>query len=552
MDGFSVKDNDKTAIKMLEFKYHTYQQKELTEVEGNTVFNSVFEMVSDALFILDNNDLSIIDCNEAAVKLFEARVKSQLLGLPSFRLYNYEPSQLTSDSLESEIKINGEYTQEIAFRTLRQNVFWGRLTKKQVKDGNGVYLILKVTKAANYLKDEEALSTLLNGTAKVTGGMFFKELTRLLSRTFNAKYSFVAKYNHNSNDVMEIISLWSEQELNYNSITVKHSLIENVVRGYTSFYPSHLKEMFPADTFVSELDIDSFLGAPIFDSSGRSIGVIGIMNNKPMEEIPNSRYLLSIFASRSAAELQRMKSKDLLRDQTRELAFANHLKDRLLSVLSNDLKAPLHTILSYSDIIGERMHNYSTRQLSDKFEILDNSIRSLYSILENITDWSKLQNDEIIIRPEKVSLHSIVDANYSILQPLAQIKDLCINNEIPEELFVWADAHMMDSIVRNLLTVAVKYSDKGGDISFSMNEVEGKIVIAFKDSCSHIDEEEINQYWNISETLPEFLSSEQNQHALSLYLIREFINRMGSRISYEYQKDKGYTFFFDLKKCDIK
>ena len=129
---------------MLEFKYHTYQERKPTEFKGNTLFDSVFELSTDAFFILDNADMSIVDCNSAAIKLFEARSKSQLLGLPTFRLYNYEPSQFSSDTYMNELNIKGEYSQDMSFRTLRQNVFWGRLTRISVNDSNGNFIVLKV------------------------------------------------------------------------------------------------------------------------------------------------------------------------------------------------------------------------------------------------------------------------------------------------------------------------------------------------------------------------------------------------------------------------
>jgi hypothetical protein len=93
----------------------------------------------------------------------------------------------------------------------------------------------------------------------------------------------------------------------------------NVLRGYPTFYPSNLKEMFPEDTLIRQLGIEGFLGTPVYCTTGEVCALLILMDDKAMEEIPNSRYILSIFASRAGAELERIQVEESYRYQISEL-----------------------------------------------------------------------------------------------------------------------------------------------------------------------------------------------------------------------------------------
>ena len=101
--------------------------------QGNPLVEVLFANAPDALFILDGVNYSILDCNAKALDLFEVESKASLLNLPSFRLYESEFTDLSQELLEKNISNLGEHTQEMAFRSFRQNVFWGKLVKRTVK-----------------------------------------------------------------------------------------------------------------------------------------------------------------------------------------------------------------------------------------------------------------------------------------------------------------------------------------------------------------------------------------------------------------------------------
>jgi hypothetical protein len=313
----------------------------------------------------------------------------------------------------------------LAFRTIKQNVFWGKLNKYLIKEDKHQFIVLRISKANNYLNTEEELSTLFRATSKVTGFVFLKELCRLLCKTFEVKYAFVAKLSGNNKTLQLLESHGSLKKIEFDKYIIENSLVENVLNGYTTFYPQDVKKLFRGDELVKQNSICSFMGTPIFGSSGEVTGMLAFLDDIPIKEVPNSRYVLSIFASRTAAEIQRIRSREILKEQARKLAISDNIKDKLLSIISNDLKNPFYSVLEFSGLLKKNLHTYNKQNISDRVEVIDNSIRDIYCLLENLSDWSRIFRGDIRQSSENLSLKKLVEENIAFFQyqmvPLAAV-----------------------------------------------------------------------------------------------------------------------------------
>ena len=98
----------------------------------NPLFQSILEITDEALFIISKSDFTIMDCNSAALKLFEASSKQNIVNRPMFKLYNFEPLDLSLNKLNNELAKNTNYTQELSFKTHKENIFWGKLIQKNM------------------------------------------------------------------------------------------------------------------------------------------------------------------------------------------------------------------------------------------------------------------------------------------------------------------------------------------------------------------------------------------------------------------------------------
>jgi signal transduction histidine kinase len=521
-------------------------QSSIHQNEQFPVFQAVLEIADEAIFILNKTDFTIIDCNSAALKLFEAVSKSQLINLPSFRLYNYEPFEFSVEKLTEELDKNGQYSQEMSFRTCKQNVFWGKLVQKNIGFSNLNYTILKISKSANYLKDEQWLSEIIKLTSRTTGRQFFKQITKYLTVTFDAEFAFIARRVADDENILKVFYVHGEG-ISTKIVNIENSFVENIMRGYTSFYPTGIKELFPNDQMLNESQANSFIGAPFYDVSGQTLGMIGVLSASQMEEIPNARYMLSILGSRTAAEIQRIRSKELLRQQTRELAEINQMKDKILAVISNDLQAPLNTILGYSGMIKNKLGEYSPEELASKMKVMDNSLRNLYMLLENLSDWSKLQEEKVRVDLKTNNLRNILDDIKPYTKFLAEIKQIGFINKVPSALNVKADNYLSRGAIKSVATYVLKNTMKSGSVTFDAQLVNSKWFFIIRTDSHSVEEKDVN--FSLKASKQEFYTSpkELSIPLLGVYIAREFMRIQQGKLSVNFHETQ-LEFVFEFEK----
>jgi len=521
------------------FKYSPSTKCSQILFESQHFFSVLFNESPDAIFILDGKDYSILECNEKALELFETKTKSSLINLSAFRLFDNEPIEFSKNIHESKIKNLSDATQELTFRTFRQNVFCGRLNKHFIQVEKQQFLLLRISKAIDYLNTEEELSTLLRGTSKVTGFIFFKELSRLLCKTFHVKYSFVAKISGDKKSLQVLESNGPFKNLKLDTYTIEGSLVENVINGYTTFYPKEVKKLFGSDELVKQNNINGFMGTPVFGGSGEVIGMIAFLDDIPIKEVPNSRYILSIFASRTAAEMQRIRSKEILKEQARKLATSDNIKDKLLSIISQDLKIPFLSVLEFSELLKSNIINYDKKNISDRLEVIDNGVREIYFLLENLSDWSRIFRGDIRQTPQRVSLNEVVEKNLTSFNYLINAKNIKILVKLNKCPDVNADLGMVSSIVRNIVSNAIKYSSNGSEIKIEYS-VSAKLVNLFvHNSGVGMSDEQILKIMQADDEMPEINSSNNSSAGLGLSLAKNFIRRIGGKLQIESAANKG-------------
>ena len=281
----------------------------------DALFRNIFDESPDAIFLLDPGDFIITDCNRQALQLFQADERKVLEGKNAFALYDSEPVDFSRSILVDSVNNGSKQTQEVAFRTVKGNVFWGCGSFQKVTTSHGSLIVFRVKRVVDYMMTAEMLATLVKHTSKVTGTAFFTTVTELLAKLFGVGMAFIAKVDRVAK-MADTLSYWPGLvENNAESFDVLDGPSQNVVKGYTTFYPSHLRELFPNDNLVHKLEVESYVGTPIYNAAGEVSGLLVLMDRKPMEEVPNLRFVLSLFAARAGAELERLEMEEKMRQQ---------------------------------------------------------------------------------------------------------------------------------------------------------------------------------------------------------------------------------------------
>ncbi|MBN2214347.1 MAG: PAS domain-containing protein [Bacteroidales bacterium] len=532
---------------MRRFKIIEHQTYNRNSYHSNPLFMSVFNDSPDAIFILDPYDFQILDCNKKALELFQAVDKVDFNNLQSFNLYGSEPVEFSKRHFIQETQKGKEYVQELNFRTFKNNIFWGRLYQKLIGIEDNKLVILRISKIIDYNKTSEVLDTLIKHTSRETGRSFFRVLTRLLASAFEAKYVMIAKLKNDAVNSAKSIEFYAGNAPDENfEFGLANGPFSNLMNGYITYYPNNLRELFPGYKLIEDLGIESFIGAPVFDRDGIVNAMLVIMDDKPMQEKLNSRNILSIFAARTGAEMERLMEEDELRRNSEKLNNANLTKDRFLQVIAHDLKNPFHTILGYCELLRKKIDIYDKSKIKEFVNIIDLSVRSNYALLDNLTEWSRVQRGVIQFSPEKVDLYNVIlDAN-ELFYLAAERKGIRLVNRIKPDTEITADINMLRAIIRNLVSNAIKFSGQNTDIILSAIEKGKEFIISVTDSGLGMSEEMIRE--KLDKDCCTSMPGTDNEKGtgIGLSICKDFISRHNGRLMIRSKEGEGTTISFTI------
>jgi signal transduction histidine kinase len=186
-------------------------------------------------------------------------------------------------------------------------------------------------------------------------------------------------------------------------------------------------------------------------------------------------------------------SNQKLQESERHLINTNKTKDKFFSIISHDLRNPFASIVSFSRILKREIHDMSKDELSDLALELDKSVLKINNLLENLLQWSRAQTGKINYHPGYIAIKEIVRENTNLFGGNAREKNIQIQDLIEEDLVVFADANMTNTVIRNLVSNALKYTHSGGHIVLSSRKSNGKVFISVADNGVGISREDIKK-----------------------------------------------------------
>jgi PAS domain S-box-containing protein len=224
-----------------------------------------------------------------------------------------------SSQLFGELVSGKRETFEIEKRYVRKNgsAMWAQMSCASVRDEDGRFLyafaMMQETTARKF--EEKAMHNLVAGTASVRGEEFFPELVKHLAAALDVRYALVTECVR-GNDRVRSLAFWADDK---SSAAIEYDVVETTCeevlkQGRMCYYPDHVQQRFPKETALVDLSAFCYLGTPLFDSSGASVGHICILDDKPLTNPERAKSILAIFAARAAMEMQRTKTEDALRN----------------------------------------------------------------------------------------------------------------------------------------------------------------------------------------------------------------------------------------------
>lgn len=235
-----------------------------------------------------------------------------------------------------------------------------------------------------------------------------------------------------------------------------------------------------------------------------------------------------------------------LLESEKHLINTNRTKDKFFSIISHDLRNPFASIVSFSRILKREIHELSHDEINELALELDKSVLKINNLLENLLQWSRAQTGKIDYRPEYIALKDIINENINLFSGNSREKEIQIKDGIGDDLVVFADMNMTNTVVRNLLSNALKYTRIGGTIELSSSIDSGKVYVSVADNGVGINPENLKKLFRIDTLHTTFGTSDEKGSGLGLLLCKEFIEKQGGEISLESTEGEGTTFTFSL------
>ncbi|MFY9151282.1 MAG: PAS domain S-box protein [Prolixibacteraceae bacterium] len=265
----------------------------------------------------------------------------------------------------------------------------------------------------------------------------------------------------------------------------------------------------------------------------------------PKEVIVNRGTFFSkkvlIHTARDITEKKRIE--DRIKDKNQELININNEKDKFFSIIAHDLRSPILSFMGITQIISEDLQSLSMSDIQQMTADMNKSANNLYGLLENLLEWSRLQRGMTNFLPKKIKLMPKVEEIMRTIMEAVNKKDITVEYLIPKELEVFADENMFASIIRNLVSNAVKFTPKGGKISLSAdNTTDNKIEIIIKDTGIGMNEEIMNKLFGIDQHTSRIGTDGEPSSGLGLLLCKDFVEQHGGKLWAESIEEKGSTF----------
>jgi signal transduction histidine kinase len=236
--------------------------------------------------------------------------------------------------------------------------------------------------------------------------------------------------------------------------------------------------------------------------------------------------------------------------QNLELQELNATKDKFFSIISHDLKGPLNSLTSFSSLLINHTESLSKEEIKMFAVDFDKSLKNLFSLLENLLEWSRSQTGNIEFTPESFDLALVLEENKALLKAQAQNKKITLRYENGGPQLIRAHKNSINTVVRNLISNAIKFTLEEGIITLELTKMGTDVVVSVTDTGVGMPPEVVNRLFRIDSKHSTKGTANEKGTGLGLILCKEFVEKNGGQIWVKSKEGQGSAFYFSLPSSD--
>jgi signal transduction histidine kinase len=229
-----------------------------------------------------------------------------------------------------------------------------------------------------------------------------------------------------------------------------------------------------------------------------------------------------------------------------QLRTLNETQSKMFSIIAHDLRSPFNSIIGFSELPLGIIESYTPEKLKQIFEHINLSAKPTLSLIDNLLDWAKSQTGQMTCQPERFMLKPVLNDVVKVHHLLAEIKNISLNYFILTDIEIYADLNQFKSILRNLISNAIKFTEKNGMVDIFADQHSDHIEITVSDNGVGMTKEIKNKIFNSSTYYFTNGTEGEKGSGLGLNICKEFVEKNGGKIWVESEVNKGSKFKFTI------
>jgi len=230
-----------------------------------------------------------------------------------------------------------------------------------------------------------------------------------------------------------------------------------------------------------------------------------------------------------------------------QLESSLRFKNKVLSLIAHDLKNPLASVAQFSDLLVENPELARKKHILNSLQV---SSHAALSLLENLLYWGRSQAHELEVKPEAIDIRKLFKEALSLFDHMAMQKEVELKSDITQDLFAFADPTMVNIVLRNLISNAIKFTPRKGSITLEGHMEEGKVCLSVIDTGIGIKSEILARFESEGHLSSSSGTESELGTGLGLQLARDLISKNGGELTITSKPNEGSTFTFKLPRCD--
>jgi len=514
------------------------------------------DYLPDSIYFKDI-DSRFIKANKATLTKMGLSSFDDLLGKTDFDIFCDEHAQLAKKDEEEIIKSRTSIINKIEKEIWRDGkVTWASTTKIPLIDENDfVYGTFGITRDITELKKAEDIKdALFKISTAVTSlnniNVLYEFIHKSISELMSAENLYIALY-HQETDTVSFPYFVDQVDEPPVERKAGRGLTEYILRSEKAHLINaelDLKLRETGETSLIGEPTQIWLGVPL-NVEGKTIGAIVVQDYSDSTTYSDEEKEILIYVSEQIAlAIDKKRNEEKIIQYSEELKETNAAKDKFFSIIAHDLKSPFHGLLGLTRMIVEEYDSMSESEVKSYLQIIKESTESTYKLIENLLEWSRLESGKMKYNPALQNMFMIVEDTRILLNQNARMKNINLRNKLGHQSFVWGDDTMLQSLLQNLISNAIKFTPTNGIIEVTENQFDSYIKYIVSDTGIGIKESDIEKLFRIDMSFSTRGTQQEKGTGLGLVLCKEIVNIHGGEISVQSKIGEGTKIIFTLSK----